>query len=328
VLFHNGQQIAQAAGAEANCDRTVTFTKALVGTPAAAEIYSIRVSRLVNGTYVEETTFNINAGESKVVHLPSTMDPAGIDYKFEEIVKGSASTTTVSPDQFKLSGHLGETVNVVVTNGYASVQIDKASFTPTVVPGGQITYTLQATNTGGLTLNPVVITDRLPVMMDLVSASVAGGAGSCQLTEAARPQLLTCTMVDALEPGATTSVVTLVVNVDATVVAGTSVLNQAMVHGAYAGGAAMSGLGGGTALSCAPVVASTVCDLSAVVAVPVSNPIVASLPPVPSVASEAIVVELPRTGAGHLTEMLVLAFGGILLGGAMLIGRRRSVPAE
>ena len=57
---------------------------------------------------------------------------------------------------------------------------------------------------------------------------------------------------------------------------------------------------------------------------PVSNPIVASSPPVPpTVGSNAVVVELPRTGAGHIQQMLAIAFGGILLGGAMLIGRRR-----
>jgi uncharacterized repeat protein (TIGR01451 family) len=324
VLLHNGAQIAQAGGTETQCDKTINFTKELVGQPATGETYTIRVSRLQGATYVEETTFTINAGESKLIHLPSTMDPAGIDYKFEEIVKGSASTTTVSPDQLKVSGHLGETINVVVTNGYASVQIDKASSTPTVVPGGQITYTLQSTNTGGLTLNPVVVTDRLASNISYVSASVAGGAGTCDLTEATRPQLLTCTMSDALAPGAQTAVITVVVDVDATAVAGASILNQAMVHGAYASDAVMSGIGtGDSTLSCIPVRAGTVCDLSAQVSVPVSNSIVASSPPVPTVASDPGVVELPRTGASHIKEMLVIAFGGILLGGAMLIGRRR-----
>ena len=335
-LQHNGQTIARALASEATCDRTVTFTKELVGQPATGETYTIRISRLVGVTYVEETTFDINAGESKTIHLPSTMDPAGIDYKFEEIVKGSASTTTVSPDQIKLSGHLGETVGVVVTNGYASVQIDKASSTPTVTPGGQITYTLQATNTGGLTLNPVVIDDRLPALEELVSASVAGAAGTCALTETTRPQLLRCTMSDALAPGATTAVITLVVNVDPSVVTGSSLVNQAMVHGAYTTGTDVLTTGpalhaqpevagvDGPDLSCVPVIAGTVCDLSAKVAVPVSNPIVASQPPVPpTVASNAVVGELPRTGAGHIQQMLAIAFGGILLGGAMLIGRRR-----
>jgi LPXTG-motif cell wall-anchored protein len=41
------------------------------------------------------------------------------------------------------------------------------------------------------------------------------------------------------------------------------------------------------------------------------------------VTPDAVVVQLPRTGAEHLKEMLVLGFGGILLGGAMLLGRRR-----
>jgi uncharacterized repeat protein (TIGR01451 family)/LPXTG-motif cell wall-anchored protein len=322
VLMHNGQQIVQTLASESVCERTVIVTKELLGAPATGETYTIRVSRLVGSTYVEQTTFSINAGESKVIHLPSTMDPAGIDYKFEEIVAGTANTSVISPNQLTLSGNLGETVSVVVTNGYASVQIDKTSYTPTVAPGGQITYTLQATNTGGLTLNPVVVTDRLASTIELVSASVAGGAGQCELTETTRPQLLTCTMSDALAPGATTRVITLVVNVDSTVVAGSQILNQAMVHGAYASGAVMSGIGTGSpTLTCVPVIASTVCDLSAQVAVPVSTPIVASSPPVSSVLSA--VPQLPRTGADHLEEMLVFAFGGVLLGGALLLGRRR-----
>ena len=324
VLMNNETVIAVADASESSCERTITFTKELNGQPATGETYTIRVSRLSGDTYVEETTFNINAGESKVVTLPSTLDPAGIDYKFEEIVKGTANTSVVSPDQIKLAGHLGETINVVVTNGYASVQIDKASSTAKVDPGGQITYTLQATNTGGLTLNPVVVNDRLPGTVELVSASVAGGAGQCVLTEATRPQLLTCTMSDALAPGAVTSVITVVVKADATVASGSTIVNQAMVHGAFAD-AVMIGLGtGGAELSCVPAVAGTVCDLSAQVGVPVSTPQVASEPPVAPIATvDAVVIELPRTGAGHLREMLALGFGGILLGGAMLIGRRR-----
>ena len=70
-----------------------------------------------------------------------------------------------------------------------------------------------------------------------------------------------------------------------------------------------------------PVIPGTVCDLSAQVGVPVGQ--VASSPPAPPTVDPGAVVQLPRTGASHVQEMLMLAFGGVLLGGALLIGRRR-----
>jgi uncharacterized repeat protein (TIGR01451 family) len=200
------------------------------------------------------------------------------------------------------------------------VQIDKTASTASVVAGASISYTLQVTNTGGLTLNPVVISDRLPAMVALSSATVAGGAGECHLAEATRPQLLSCTLNEALAPGAVSSLITVVVNVDTTAVAGSTIVNQAMVHGAYNVGAVITASGTeGPQLSCIPVIPGTVCDLSAQVGVAVGQ--VASAPPVPPGADA--VVQLPRTGAGHVREMLMMAFGGILLGGALLIGRRR-----
>jgi uncharacterized repeat protein (TIGR01451 family)/LPXTG-motif cell wall-anchored protein len=215
---------------------------------------------------------------------------------------------------------------VVVTNGYASVQITKTTSNTSVVPGGQITYTLQGTNTGGLTLNPVAVSDRLPQMVSLASASVAGNAGTCSLVEATRPQLFSCTMNDALAPGAVSALITVVVNVDATAVAGSTIVNQAMIHGAFMLGTVITGSGtDGPELSCTPVMAGTVCDLSAQVGVPVAQPQVLSSPPVLT-ADASVVVQLPRTGAAHIQQMLTLGFGAVLVGGAMLlIGRRRRI---
>jgi len=62
-------------------------------------------------------------------------------------------------------------------------------------------------------------------------------------------------------------------------------------------------------------------DLSALVEVPVSQPHVESLPPVPT--PDVQTVQLPRTGASHVKDMLLVAFGSMLVGGAMLLGRRR-----
>ena len=326
ILQHNGVEIARAGAAEAICERSVTFTKELKGQPGTSETYTIRVSRLVGQSYVEETTFGLNAGESKTINLPSTLDPAGVDYKIEEINAGTASTSTVSPDQLKLAGHHGETVAVVITNGYAAVRIDKTSSTAAVLPGGQITYSLQAVNTGGLALDPVVVTDRLPSMMQLVSATVAGGAGQCQLAQATRPQLVSCTMSGSLAPGASANLITVVVTVDDTVIAGTTIVNQAMVHGAFTSTDGLlaqevnnAGAAGGD-LSCVPVIAGTVCDLSAKVGVPVTQ--IQVSPPAAASAPQAI-AQLPRTGAGNLGTMLALGFGAVLLGGVLLLSKRR-----
>ena len=328
ILQYNGVEIASSGAADSTCERSVIFTKELHGQPQTSETYSIRVSRLVGETYVEEMTFTLNAGETKTINLPSTLDQAGVSYKVEEINAGSASTSTVSPDQLTLAGHLGETIAVVVTNGYAAVQIDKTTSTASVLPGGQITYTLQAVNTGGLTLNPVVVTDRLPAAMELVSATVAGG--ECSLAEATRPQLISCTMSGSLAPGASASPITVVVKVDATVVAGTTVVNQAMVHGAFValdGSETLSQKvnnagSAGVDLSCLPVISGTVCDLSTKVGVPVTQ--IQVSPPTPATATATqSVAELPRTGASNLRAMLVLGFGAVLLGGALLVSKRR-----
>jgi LPXTG-motif cell wall-anchored protein len=61
--------------------------------------------------------------------------------------------------------------------------------------------------------------------------------------------------------------------------------------------------------------------LSALVEVPVQTQVAAS-PPVPTLDA-ATVAQLPRTGASHLKEMMLLGFGSILLGSVLLLGRRR-----
>lgn len=329
VVIHDGVPVAGGETNGVTCVRTVTFTKELKGQPAVAERYTVRVSRLTGDTYTEELTFDLQAGVPQTINLPSTLDPAGVAYRVEETDAGTAVSSVVSPDQLQLSGHLGETVNVVVTNGYASVQIDKASFTIAAAPGAPITYSLLAVNTGGLTLHPVVILDRLPANVAFVSASVDGGAGQCVLTEATRPQLVTCTMSEALAPSELTKQITLVVQVDTSVTPGTTILNQAQIRGMYdpdssVGGqseALLSVASPAAELSCLPVVAGAVCDLSTVVEVPV----------VATVASNSAVViatpfvgQLPTTGATNLRFQLTLAVGSTLLGAALMISGRRT----
>ena len=329
ALTYDGVEIVSAPGAQGACTRNVTFTKELIGQPPTGETYTVLVSRLVGSDYQEEVTFDLNAGQPVTITLPSTLDPDGIQYTIEEIDAGTAVTSTISPDELKLSGNLGETISVIVTNGYAAVQIDKQSLTTNVVAGGEIVYTLRAINTGGLTLDPVVISDRLPGQVEFVSVSVQDGAGLCALAENARPQLVVCTMDDALPAAGVTKLITLTVKVDTSVSSGTTILNQAKVLGTYQ--QADAGKAAGTErrvealdtdLSCLPAVAGTVCDLSAKIGVPVSEVGQES----PTTTTTTIVRgSLPRTGGSNPMSLLAIAFGLACLGASMLFTRRRFV---
>lgn len=324
-LKYNGVEIASVPASSVNCTRDITFTKVLVGQPETGETYTIRVSRLDGGAeYEEEVTFDLLAGVPVTVSLPSTLDPAGLDYKFEEIYTGTAASSSLSPDHLKLSGNLGETISVVVTNSYSSVQIIKQSLTSTVAPGGTITYTLQATNTGAMLLAPVIISDRLPAQVSYQSVSVEGDGAVCAVTQEARPQLLVCTMNDSLPAGGVSKLITLTVKVDSNVVAGTSILNQSKVIGYYADtvvSQAVAAAAAETDLSCLPAIAGTVCDLSAKVGVPVSEVDQEGPTTTTTTISRG---QLPVTGGSTTQPMLVLALGLAGFGGLLLISRRRA----
>jgi uncharacterized repeat protein (TIGR01451 family)/LPXTG-motif cell wall-anchored protein len=341
-LRYAGSVIATVPATDVICNRTVVVEKNLIGAPATPETYTVTVSRLVGDTYVEELVFDLVAGTPTTITLPSTLDPAGITYKVEETGRGTAATSVVTPSDLTLAGHLGESVSVVVTNGYASVSIDKQVSDEFTTAGGQLTYTLQGTNTGGLTLDPVTVLDRLPSAVSFVSASVANDGGSCTLTESARPQLVTCDMVGALAAGETTDVITIVVNVDVDVAADATLTNQAKIVGAYGAGT-RPGEPAGSALSCIPPVAGHVCALSA----EVSTTIVGSEPPPPTTTpgptppstttpgdTTTSVVSggpttttpggLPRTGGDSTTPLLLIGFGIACIGGSLVLTRRRA----
>ncbi|HRE01011.1 MAG TPA: LPXTG cell wall anchor domain-containing protein, partial [Ilumatobacteraceae bacterium] len=329
IVVRNGDVTAATVAASSEyCGTPVDFTKQLKGQPAAAETYSVKVSRLVGAEYVEAITFTINAGETKQFKLPSTVDGPGVTYKVEEINAGSASLRTVSPDSFTLSGNLGETVSVVITNGYASVDIVKQVSATTVLPGQVLTYTLTATNTGGLTLNPAVITDILPPQVSMQSALVADGKGTCVLSRDTRPELVTCTLAAPLAPGAVAPVITIVTLVDAGVPANTVLVNQAKVVGAFTEPPSTITEPGIESLSCLPAIDATVCDLSAAVnttvgeqseSLPPDTP-ATTQPPAPTMPPDS---RLPETGSSGTLPMGGIALILIGLGGVAFVIRRR-----
>ncbi|MEY4173623.1 MAG: hypothetical protein RI900_788, partial [Actinomycetota bacterium] len=187
-IEYAGVAIASAEASAATCSKDVTVSKSVIGTPPAGEVYTVTIWRRVGADWDTITSFDVAPGSPVTVQLPSTLDPAGIDYRIEETAKGSASTSSVSPGTITLTGDQGATVSVAVTNGYAGVSVSKSADVGSASPGSTVEYTLAPTNTGGLTLDPVVVFDRLPDAMSMVSATVAGDAGTCSLAESARPQ--------------------------------------------------------------------------------------------------------------------------------------------
>ena len=302
---------------EETCRNDVTVEKKLQGQPPTGETYTVKVSRLDGDTYIEETTFTIDAGVTKTFSLPSTLNPQGITYKVEETDPGSSTFHTVSPDSFALSGHKGESVSVVITNSYASVSIDKTVSAIEVAPGKTLTYTLVGTNTGGATLNNVIITDRLPVDVTFTSVSIVGNAGLCNLSETTQPQFLVCSMNGTLAPGAKTAAITLVVTVDADAAKGTTLQNTARILGSYTDPDG-SEKPISTEINCLPIPDGTVCDLSAAVGTVVRDS--GSGGPT---TTTTIPGQLPRTGGGANGSVLLVAALSVLSGVLLVAVRRR-----
>jgi uncharacterized repeat protein (TIGR01451 family)/LPXTG-motif cell wall-anchored protein len=293
-------------------------------------VYTIRISRLVGDSYVTAATIDLKAGETTKLMLPSTLDPNGVEYIVEEIASGTSALQTVKPDSFSLTGNVGETISVVVTNSYAAVEIDKSVDLAEVEAGQNLTYTLVGHNTGALPLHDVVVIDQLPSQVTFVSASVAGNAGVCAAGNT-KPQVVACSLDGTLAVNGTTPVITVTVKVDAGTPADTKLLNQAKIVGFFA-----DDEGGDvpTAPSCLPSPSGSVCDLSPAVSSIVTQrgsggPTTTTTPPTTTTPGSTTTVsngQLPSTGA-DVTNLLTVAVMLLGVGGLFMVLRRRGSTA-
>ncbi len=320
------------------CTKDVTFTKDVQGPgPGADTQYLIKVSRFVPGAgaegYVGELQFSLLDNETKTISLPSTLNPSGIQYKFQEVEDGGAQQSSVSPDGFIAAGYRGESISVTIVNSFAAVQILKNVSATALSPNQEITYTLDVTNTGAITLDPVLVDDRMPELITYVGYQVEGGAGTCELTEASKPQLVSCALDGSLAPGAAAPRITLLVKVDANIRPGDAVVNQARVRGTFA--PVVSGALPGrlteavsTDLTCEPT-ENQVCDLSARVGSTGAEQTTTTVLPTTTLVDQqavpptTIVAELPKTGTNSTSNVSLAALLLLLAGGLGLIVARR-----
>jgi uncharacterized repeat protein (TIGR01451 family) len=353
TLAVDGIEVAVADAVGEVCTQDVEIAKTVVGPAPDGATYTMLVSRLVGDTYLPEgAPFELRAGETVTIPIPSTFAPEGIRYAVTEVDPGEADASWVTPDSFVAMGHRDETTTVTVTNAYAAIELDKrVSSASDVQPGDELVYTLVATNAGGLTLDPVVIVDRLPMEVTYRSAMIVGGTGSCSLVGAGPPQVVRCELTGAVAPGAGTPPIELTVTVDEDV-NDTQIVNQAMAVGTYdgttaatdqAGAARVGPLPQAAALSCQPA-RGEVCALSARVGTGVVRhdppaPLQESAGPVPtssttSTTTSTMVVAsaspvagsptLPSTGNGTAQRIALVSVAALVAGLALLLGSRRA----
>ncbi len=146
-LKFNGIEIATADVNSEICKQNTIVKKKLNGQPSSGETYTIRISRLDGSAFFDDLTFDLDAGESVSIDLPSTLGVYGIDYLVEELDKGTASYSIINVNGtggsiIIASGHLNETIKVIVINVY-----DRCDSTTTTTGdcGGTTTTTTTTT---------------------------------------------------------------------------------------------------------------------------------------------------------------------------------------
>ena len=299
-------------------------------------MYTLQISRLVDGVYVAEgDPFELIGGQTVEIPIPSTFNPEGIQYRVTEIDPGAADTVSITPDTFVVHGHRTQTISVEVRNGFAAIELTKTVDNATTAIGETLVYNLVAENAGAVTLDPVTVYDRLPVEVEYVTSAVADDAGSCTVIDSTRPQLVRCDLDGALVPGGVTPAIDITVMVVEPVSADDVVTNQAMVIGDF-DGAGLTSIHIGAlapAPTCEPTIGE-VCDLAA--AASVGTQLASGAPPATvttttqlsngAVTPTTVALRLPETGldGGWTTAIIGLLLSAI--GGALLMTARRPVP--
>ena len=188
-LSHDGVEIATAQATNVVCSRTVTVQKQVIGAPVSPETYTVTISRVVGATTVPVMTLDLLAGQTKTIALPSTLDPAGIVYDVKETGTGTAVSSVVTPGSITLTGHLGQTVSIVVTNGYAQVLPPVPPTTTT--PGGDHDDTRRpptdaddptTPTTTVVSKGPLPVSGGTPLPLLLIGLGLAGLGGAMLLT--------------------------------------------------------------------------------------------------------------------------------------------------
>ena len=171
----------------------------------------------VNGQVISCTTASIPNGASVVVPIVASVSPAAA-------VGTVTNTATVASDTADDVGTNDTAAAATQVTTSADVSLTKAVST-TPIAGGQVTYTLVATNNGPSNAAAVVVNDPIPAGQSVVSATST--TGTCTLPAGTPPTGTVSCAVGTLGPTGQATI-TVVVRIGANIPAG-AVTNTATV---------------------------------------------------------------------------------------------------
>jgi uncharacterized repeat protein (TIGR01451 family) len=181
---------------------------------SATATSSIGACDPVAGVILTCTVAALDPGASMVVTIAGTLDP-DVD---PGTVTNSATVISATPDP-DLSDN---TSQVATSTAPADLAVTTTANVAEVAPGGAITWTVNVSNAGPGPTRAAVLTDQLPVGVDITSVHVSQGSCGAAVAGAA----LTCTL-GIVAPGATVTLT--VVGVVGAAVQGTLVNTAAVV---------------------------------------------------------------------------------------------------
>jgi len=321
----NGEVIKAAPSSNVVCRRDVVVEKLLIGAPVTPETYTVMVSRWVNGAYVPELSFQVQPGSPVTVQLPSTLDPAGIQYRIDETNKGTAEDSVVTPDQFLLTGHLGDVLRVSVTNRFAPPPT-----TTTVVVTTTTTPVAETTTT-----TPVVepTTTTTPVGETTTTTTPVGPTVPPTTEPPVGPTVPPTTVPPTTVPPTTEPPVGPTVpptTVPPTVPPTTTIVDTGgPTTTTDPGASTTTDPGASTTTDPGASTTTTIVDVGGptTTSTPCCDPVPTTIPPT-SVLVEPpappITDPLPSTGGSNPLPLMLIAFGIACIGGSMVLVRRRA----
>src|SRR5262249_55221490 len=130
---------------------------------------SLAPDSVIGQTVTWNNVSSLSPGTSAVVYVNATVDPGVVNATAPVVsLENCANTTGVPPNGNNVSAQGCANATVYYAN-VSVLKLDQTALQPS--PGGVVQFNMTVTNTGNVTLDPIVLSDILPAGLTFQSAS-------------------------------------------------------------------------------------------------------------------------------------------------------------